>query len=109
MRRQVISPILEILGKAIGLCTLLRCYIIFLLCGETRTRKFDVVLVWKLDRLGRSLKDLINTLDELGHLEIDFVSYDNKIDTSTPMSTAPVDQSLILDCSGRISLWSGFR
>jgi len=49
-----------------------------------RLRKFDVLLVWKLDRLSRSLKDLIGTLDELGHLGIDFVSYDNKIDTSSP-------------------------
>ncbi|MCP5007611.1 MAG: recombinase family protein, partial [Planctomycetes bacterium] len=39
--------------------------------SEARKRKFDVLLVWKLDRLSRSLKDLINTLDELGHLEID--------------------------------------
>jgi DNA invertase Pin-like site-specific DNA recombinase len=41
-------------------------------------------LVWKLDRLGRSLKDLVNTLDELGALGIDFVSYENQLDTSTP-------------------------
>lgn len=47
-------------------------------------RKFDILLVWKLDRLSRSLKDLINTLDELGHLGIDFVSYENNLDTSTP-------------------------
>ena len=32
---------------------------------EARKRKFDVLLVWKLDRLSRSLKDLISTLDEL--------------------------------------------
>ena len=43
-----------------------------------------MLLVWKLDRLSRSLKDLISTLDELGHLGIDFISYDNKIDTSSP-------------------------
>jgi DNA invertase Pin-like site-specific DNA recombinase len=49
-----------------------------------KQRNFDVLLVWKLDRLSRSLKDLINTLDELGHLGIDFISFDNKIDTSTP-------------------------
>ncbi len=49
-----------------------------------RKRKFDVLLVWKLDRLSRSLKDLINTLDELGSYGIDFVSYDNNLDTSTP-------------------------
>jgi len=52
--------------------------------GLAKQKKFDVLLVWKLDRLSRSLKDLINTLDELGSLGIDFVSYDNKIDTSTP-------------------------
>ncbi len=51
---------------------------------EARKRKFDVLLVWKLDRLSRSLKDLINTLDELGSRGIDFVSYDNNLDTSTP-------------------------
>jgi DNA invertase Pin-like site-specific DNA recombinase len=49
-----------------------------------RKRKFDVLVVWKLDRLSRSLKDLINTLDELGSLGIDFMSYDNNLDTSTP-------------------------
>jgi DNA invertase Pin-like site-specific DNA recombinase len=49
-----------------------------------RKRKFDVLVVWKLDRLSRSLKDLINTLDELGSCNIDFVSYDNNLDTSTP-------------------------
>lgn len=41
-------------------------------------------MVWKLDRLSRSLKDLIGTLEEFGHLGIDFISCDNKIDTSSP-------------------------
>ena len=49
-----------------------------------RKRKFNVLVVCKLDRLSRSLKGLINTLDELGSLGIDFVSYDNNLDTSTP-------------------------
>jgi DNA invertase Pin-like site-specific DNA recombinase len=51
---------------------------------EARKRKFDILLVWKLDRLSRSLKDLINTLDELGSLGIHFISYDNNLDTTTP-------------------------
>ena len=51
---------------------------------DARQKKFDLLLVWKLDRLSRSLKDLITTLDELGHLGVDFISYDNKMDTSTP-------------------------
>ncbi len=49
-----------------------------------RKRRFDMLLVWKLDRLSRSLKDLINTIDELGSSGIDFISYDNNLDTSTP-------------------------
>jgi len=47
-------------------------------------RAFDVLVVWKLDRLSRSLKDLITTLETLGSLGIDFISYDNSLDTSTP-------------------------
>ena len=52
--------------------------------SDAKKKKFSVLLVWKLDRLGRSLKDLITTLDELGHLGIDFISYDNQLDTGTP-------------------------
>lgn len=52
--------------------------------NEAKKRKFDILLIWKLDRLSRSLKDLINTLDELGSLGIDFISYENNLDTSTP-------------------------
>jgi DNA invertase Pin-like site-specific DNA recombinase len=52
--------------------------------NEAKKRKFDVLLVWKLDRLSRSMKDLIMVLNELGGLGIDFVSYDNNLDTSTP-------------------------
>jgi DNA invertase Pin-like site-specific DNA recombinase len=52
--------------------------------NEAKKRKFDVLLVWKLDRLSRSMKDLVMVLNELGSLGIDFVSYDNNLDTSTP-------------------------
>lgn len=52
--------------------------------SESKKRKFDILVVWKLDRLSRSLKDLINTLDELGYLGINFISYDNNLDTTTP-------------------------
>lgn len=52
--------------------------------NEAKKRKFDVLLVWKLDRLSRSMKDLVMVLNELGGLGIDFVSYDNNLDTSTP-------------------------
>ena len=52
--------------------------------NDARLRQFDLLLVWKLDRLSRSLRDLITTLDEFGHLGIDFISYDNQLDTSSP-------------------------
>jgi DNA invertase Pin-like site-specific DNA recombinase len=37
-----------------------------------------------VDSLSRSLKNLINTLDELGSLDVNFISYDNNLDTTTP-------------------------
>ena len=52
--------------------------------SDAHKRAFDVLIVWKLDRLSRSLKDLITTLETLGSLGIDFISYDNSLDTSTP-------------------------
>jgi DNA invertase Pin-like site-specific DNA recombinase len=52
--------------------------------SDAHKRSFDVLIVWKLDRLSRSLKDLITTLETLGSLGIDFISYDNSLDTSTP-------------------------
>jgi DNA invertase Pin-like site-specific DNA recombinase len=47
-------------------------------------RLFDVVLVWKFDRFARSLKHLIESLDEFSSLGIDFVSYTEGVDTTTP-------------------------
>jgi len=52
--------------------------------ADANKKKFDILLVWKLDRLSRSLRDLITTLDELGSLGIDFISYDNQLNTCTP-------------------------
>ncbi len=47
-------------------------------------RPGDTVIVWKLDRLGRSLKDLIETLNLLNNRGIDFISLTESIDTTTP-------------------------
>jgi DNA invertase Pin-like site-specific DNA recombinase len=47
-------------------------------------RSGDTVMVWKLDRLGRSLKDLIETLNVLSQREVNFASLTEKIDTTTP-------------------------
>src|SRR2546429_7279602 len=43
-----------------------------------------MLVVWKLDRLGRSLKDLIETLNVLKEHGVDFISLTEKIDTTTP-------------------------
>jgi DNA invertase Pin-like site-specific DNA recombinase len=51
---------------------------------DAHKRQFDVVLVWKLDRLSRSLKHLLNTLDTLNSLNISFISFSDNFDTTTP-------------------------
>lgn len=50
---------------------------------EAKQGKFDTVLVWKISRLSRSLKDLLLILDELEKYNIIFSSYSEKFDTST--------------------------
>jgi len=46
-------------------------------------RKGDSVVVWKLDRLGRSLRDLIDLISKMKELSVTFVSIQDSIDTST--------------------------
>jgi DNA invertase Pin-like site-specific DNA recombinase len=54
------------------------------LVKDARKRMFDVVLVWKFDRFARSLKHLIDSLEEFRALGIDFISYTEGVDTTTP-------------------------
>jgi len=54
------------------------------LVADARRRRFDTLVVWRLDRLGRNLRHLILFLDELTALGIGFVSLGEGIDTSTP-------------------------
>ena len=51
---------------------------------DARLRRLDVVVCWRLDRLGRSLKHLITLLDELQALGVAFVSLAEGIDATTP-------------------------
>ncbi len=53
-----------------------------------RQRKIDCILVWRLDRFGRSLADLITTLDELNSLGVSFVSLNESLDLTTPSGKA---------------------
>ncbi len=52
--------------------------------ADAHQRKFDAVLVWKIDRFGRSLKHLVNAIAELGALGVAFVSLRDSLDLSTP-------------------------
>jgi DNA invertase Pin-like site-specific DNA recombinase len=49
-----------------------------------KQRKIDALLCWKIDRLGRSLKHLVNTIGELEAVGVAFVSLKDNLDFSTP-------------------------
>lgn len=59
-----------------------------LVMQAARRREVDVVVVWKLDRWGRSLADLVTTLQELLELEIPFVSVSEAVDLTTTTGRA---------------------
>jgi putative DNA-invertase from lambdoid prophage Rac len=58
------------------------------LIEAARRRDVDVVLVWRLDRWGRSVTDLLATLQELEHLGVGFVSLTEALDLTTPAGRA---------------------
>ena len=58
--------------------------------ADARSGKFDVVLVWAFDRVARSVRHFLETLDELSHLSIEFVSLREQIDTGGPLGRAMV-------------------
>jgi len=58
------------------------------LLDAARRREIDVVLVWRLDRWGRSLVDLVVTLKELAELGVGFVSFTEALDLTTPTGRA---------------------
>ena len=76
------------------------------LMADARRGKFGAVLVWKFDRFARSIKHLIDALEEFKSLGIEFVSLTEGIDTSTPMgkmvftvlgAVAELERSLIVE------------
>jgi DNA invertase Pin-like site-specific DNA recombinase len=58
------------------------------LCRDATKRQFDVVMAWNVDRLGRSLKDLVAFLSELHALGIDLFLHQQGLDTTTPSGKA---------------------
>src|ERR1039458_9752553 len=53
-----------------------------------RRREIDLVLVWRLDRWGRSVADLLATFQELDHFGVGFVSLNEALDLTTPAGRA---------------------
>jgi DNA invertase Pin-like site-specific DNA recombinase len=63
------------------------------LLKDARRRKFDVVICWSLDRMGRSLKHLVVLLDDLHALGVSFISVREGLDWTTP--TGPLQAQLL--------------
>jgi DNA invertase Pin-like site-specific DNA recombinase len=58
------------------------------LCRDAARREFDVVMAWSVDRLGRSLQDLVTFLSELHSLRIDLFLHQQGLDTASPSGKA---------------------
>jgi DNA invertase Pin-like site-specific DNA recombinase len=58
------------------------------LCKDAAKRRFDLIMAWSVDRLGRSLQDLVAFLAEIHSLRIDLYLHQQGLDTRTPAGTA---------------------
>jgi DNA invertase Pin-like site-specific DNA recombinase len=58
------------------------------LCRAAARREFNVVMAWSVDRLGRSLQDLVGFLGELHSLGVDLFLHQQGLDTTTPAGKA---------------------
>jgi len=76
------------------------------LMADAHRRRFDAVVVWKFDRFARSVSHLLRALETFRALGIDFVSFSEQLDTSTPAgklvftvlgAVAELERSLIIE------------
>jgi DNA invertase Pin-like site-specific DNA recombinase len=58
------------------------------LCRDAARREFDIVMAWSVDRLGRSLQDLVVFLSEIHALKVDLYLHQQGLDTTTPSGKA---------------------
>ena len=58
------------------------------LCRDATQRQFDLIMAWSVDRLGRSLQDLVGFLSEIHALKIDLYLHQQGLDTTTPAGKA---------------------
>jgi DNA invertase Pin-like site-specific DNA recombinase len=84
------------------------------LMGDARKRKLDAVIVFRFDRFARSTTHLLLALEEFRSLGVQFISYQENIDTGTPLgqaiftiisAVAQLERNLILE-TGKVSLAS---
>jgi len=59
-----------------------------ILLDDARKRQFDAIVVWRFDRFARSTKHLLSALEEFRSLGIQFISYQENIDTSSALGQA---------------------
>jgi len=76
------------------------------LMADAYKRRFDVVIVWKFDRFARSVSHLLRALETFKALGLEFVSFSEQLDTSTPAgklvftvlgAVAELERSLIIE------------
>jgi len=60
------------------------------LLADARRGKFEIVLCWAFDRIARSTRHFLEVLDELNHINVEFVSFRENVDTSGPLGRAMV-------------------
>jgi len=60
------------------------------LLADARRGKFDVVIVWAFDRIARSTRHFLEVLDELNHINVEFLSFRENVDTGGPLGRAIV-------------------
>jgi DNA invertase Pin-like site-specific DNA recombinase len=74
--------------------------------SDAHKRRFDVVCVWRFDRFARSVSHLLRALETFKALGIDFISFSEQMDTSTPAgkmvftvlgAVAELERSLIVE------------
>jgi DNA invertase Pin-like site-specific DNA recombinase len=77
---------------------------------DARRGRFDVVLVWACDRIARSTRHILEVLDDLSRLEVEFISFRENIDTAGPLgraiiviigAIAELERSLIVEKGAR--------
>jgi DNA invertase Pin-like site-specific DNA recombinase len=58
------------------------------LCRDATRRRFDIIMAWSVDRLGRSLQDLVAFLSEIHASHVELYLHQQGLDTSTPSGRA---------------------